>query len=540
MRFFEFKLPAPGTDLAAKIETEIDSLINVAEENPELQQKVAQDLRALIAMVKKAKPPVQQQPAQAQQPAEQFTENQSTILINLKATLMAEFEGILDAAKKEIVSKKIEALLKATAAQAEQAGADKFKKSAEATHDDFKSIGDLLAKKLKQPSGWAKTLINNLRNTGLDDELLYVFLEQCLPESTTPAMSWPFKQGVQDIDFRTLLSAEAKEVVANQEAVSVLIKTLWQGGSGKAGGEGEVFVGLMTPGGTMPAKGDVIVDNRLYEVKATYWSIKDKNKLDSTEAWLDSGPFAENVQGVKNEFKRLADQHGATYDEADMKYATFRLNGLPELNKILSTVSDAKQLMVELHRVIFPNVDDADIVSGVEKMMTTGIIDNHLTAAKEQGVMAMKEYAAGQESFGFVLIDKTTLKGTVMVDAFDAAAGFRFTSPVNMSKFNKKTGKMTSARKAVPGIMVGSREEAASLLGWQTKRGTSTKTTTPKTVVMASDPKAGFWVVYGSEAGKMLKNLQLKHGAEKVKNDFQTMTLPEFEKAYNVGQQSLI
>lgn len=538
MRFFEFKLPEPGSELANKIEAEIDSLIDVAENNPELQQKVAQDLRALIAMVKKAKPVVQQ-PAQ---PAEQFTENQSTILLNLKATLMAEFEGILDAAKKDIVSKKIEALLKATAAEAEKAGAEKVKKSAEAAHDDFKSIGDLIAKKLKQPAGWAKTLINNLRNTGLDDELLYVFLEQCLPGSATPAMSWPFKEGVHDIDFRTLLSAEAREVVSNPEAVSVLIKTLWQGGSGKAGGEGEVFVGLMTPGGTMPAKGDVIVDGRLYEVKATYWSIKDNNKLDSTEAWLDSGPFAENVQGVKNEFKRLADQHGATYDENDMKFATFRLNGLPELNKILSTVDDAKQLMIELHRVIFPNVNDADIVSGVEKMMTTGIIDNHLTAAKEQGIMAMKEYASGQPTYGFVFVDKTTLKGTVMVDAFDAANGFRFTSPVNMSKFNKKTGKMTSARKAVPGIMVGSREEAASLLGWQTKRVSAagaTAKSAPK-AVMANDPKAGFWIVYGSEAGKMLKNLQVKYGAEKVKSDFQTMTLPEFEKAYNVGQQSLI
>jgi hypothetical protein len=477
MRFFEFKLPEPGSDLANKIEAEIDSLINVSENDPQLQQKIAQDLRALIAMVKKAKPVVQQPLAQTQ-PTEQFTENQSTILLNLKATLMAEFEGILDTAKKDIISKKIEALLKATAAEAEQAGAERVKKSAEATQDDFKNIGDLLAKKLKQPSGWAKTLINNLRNTGLEDELLYVFLEQCLPGSATPAMSWPFKEGVQDVDFRTLLSAEAKEVVNNPEAVSVLIKTLWQGGSGKSGGEGEVFVGLMTSGGTMPAKGDVIVDNRLYEVKATYWSVNDKNKLASTEAWLDSGPFAENIQGVKNEFKRLADQHGATYTDDDMKFATFRLNGLPELNKILSTISDAKQLMVELHRVIFPNVDDADIVSGVENMMTTGLIDNHLTAAKEQGIMAMKEYASGEPTYGFVFVDKTSLKGTVMVDAFDAANGFKFTSPVNMSKFNKKTGKMTSARKAVPGIMVGNKEEAVSLLGWQTKRGKAAATTT--------------------------------------------------------------
>jgi hypothetical protein len=45
MRFFEFKLPDPGTDLAKSIEAELSQLSDIVNKKPEIEDKINAELQ---------------------------------------------------------------------------------------------------------------------------------------------------------------------------------------------------------------------------------------------------------------------------------------------------------------------------------------------------------------------------------------------------------------------------------------------------------------------------------------------------------------
>lgn len=52
MRFFEFKLPQPGSDLEREINASLEKIENAVEENPDLEKKVSQELAKIINFAK--------------------------------------------------------------------------------------------------------------------------------------------------------------------------------------------------------------------------------------------------------------------------------------------------------------------------------------------------------------------------------------------------------------------------------------------------------------------------------------------------------
>jgi hypothetical protein len=138
MRFFEFKLPDPGTDLAKSIEAELSQLSDIVNKKPEIEDKINAELQKLINIAKSAAGVVPAQPNAApvsqpaqkpvatpvsQPPAEEtketmFDEAVATMPMtdSLVSMLMAELENVVDKAKK----KSILSMLKNLVSEAKQ------------------------------------------------------------------------------------------------------------------------------------------------------------------------------------------------------------------------------------------------------------------------------------------------------------------------------------------------------------------------------------------------------------------------------------
>ena len=54
MRFFEFKLPEPGTDLAKQVDAELKDIVDIVDQNPAAEKKVNVKLQAILDFVKKS------------------------------------------------------------------------------------------------------------------------------------------------------------------------------------------------------------------------------------------------------------------------------------------------------------------------------------------------------------------------------------------------------------------------------------------------------------------------------------------------------
>lgn len=153
MRFFEFTLPAPGSDFSAQIQAELNNLSKIVDGKPEVEAKVNAELERLIKIAKTsaepvaepARPPVIQQPDQP--PASEtketmFDEAVGTMSMtdSLVDTLMAELNNVVDKATK----KTILGMLKNLVAEAKQ---EEFS-AGKGIINQLKSSANILASKI--------------------------------------------------------------------------------------------------------------------------------------------------------------------------------------------------------------------------------------------------------------------------------------------------------------------------------------------------------------------------------------------------------
>jgi hypothetical protein len=115
MRFFEFKLPEPGTDFSEQIEAELNKLSKIVDEKPDVEAKVNAELQRLIKLATTpetipASLPAPQQKSQVEPPASEtketmFDEAAAAISMtdSLVKTLMAELANDEDTAKKKAI-----------------------------------------------------------------------------------------------------------------------------------------------------------------------------------------------------------------------------------------------------------------------------------------------------------------------------------------------------------------------------------------------------------------------------------------------------
>ena len=515
MRFFEFKTPAVNSPLLSKIEKSLTDLIDLANDLPE-NDPVRQQVSAYIEKLKKD--------TGVSEDAVADIESAEHDLIVAVAQYMSSSpnstKALLDI---ESFKKQVQQQLKRVAQAHQEFGKQQYIKSQETDTSDFAELGSMIEKKLGTHKGWTKArIIDPLLSVGIDSELLYVFLDQC---ASGTAMNWNFDDGIHPItDFKSLMSAEAREVFSNKQAKDILVSARWSEGT-VGEGDGEVMIGLLADA-SHPQKGDITVKGVPYEVKATGWRFNKKGDVSGTEAWLDAGPYAANIEGIKSIFKKLINARGIKVSDESMALADFRKAGTQSFKQIMSQVKDPVDLLSSLHSAVFPNVDENQIRQASENIVTAQY--DYRVSAKEQGLLAMAEYAAEHDDFGFVFIDKTNFSGMISKNAIGESETFTFSSPITMSTAKTTDANVfTKKRKAIPGITVGSRSQAQKTLGWQSKRQPAAPVVSN---ALANDPKYGFYSKY--DKATMDQILTTFKDRKQLVADYKSLTLPEFEKKY--------
>jgi hypothetical protein len=311
MRFFEFKLPEPGTDFSAQIEAELNNLSNIVDKKPEVEDKVNAGLQKLIKLAKTSagpseKPaqpaPAPQQTTLAQPPASEtketmFDEAAAAISMtdSLVSTLMKELTNVVDNAKK----KAILGMLKNLVAEAKQeefsAGKDiinQLKSSAnilaakisgtlealKQQYDEQISEGDPQAPKRdsKSPKEVNKELIDLIEGI-FNKPISQANTIQQRDAVAKKILSFMKRCEVGVIDLKAKIAA-GKGIITSgisgedQEILDMLENALMKAKPGKTAGNwgpGELGLAILGTPVNKGSKGDLDVGGEMIELKAS-------------------------------------------------------------------------------------------------------------------------------------------------------------------------------------------------------------------------------------------------------------------------------
>lgn len=115
MRFFEFKLPEPGTDLAKQVDAELKDIVDIVDQNPAAEKKVNVKLQAILDFVKKSAPDQKSPISNVNPPPEETKEelfSESTATLSLVDALYAQINSSMEKATSRAALKMIADLKK--------------------------------------------------------------------------------------------------------------------------------------------------------------------------------------------------------------------------------------------------------------------------------------------------------------------------------------------------------------------------------------------------------------------------------------------
>jgi hypothetical protein len=307
MRFFEFKLPEPGTDFSAQIEAELNNLSKIVDEKPDVEAKVNAELQRLIKLAKtpEVTPPSSTAPRQTppgQPPASEtketmFDEAAAAISMtdSLVSILMTELASVVDSAKK----KAILGMLKNLVAEAKQeefsAGKDiinQLKSSAnilaakisgtlealKQQYDEQISEGDPQAPKRdsKSPKEVNKELIDLIEGI-FNKPISQANTIQQRDAVAKKVLSFMKRCEVGVIDLKAKIAA-GKGIITSgignedQEILDMLENALMKAKPGKTAGNwgpGELGLAILGTPVNKGSKGDLDVGGEMIELKAS-------------------------------------------------------------------------------------------------------------------------------------------------------------------------------------------------------------------------------------------------------------------------------
>jgi len=115
MRFFEFKLPEPGTDLAKQVDAELKDIVDIINQNPAAEKKVNAKLQAILDFTKKTASNQKTPTAGINPPPEETKEelfSESTATLSLVDAINAQITATIDKAARKAALKMLNDLKK--------------------------------------------------------------------------------------------------------------------------------------------------------------------------------------------------------------------------------------------------------------------------------------------------------------------------------------------------------------------------------------------------------------------------------------------
>jgi ferritin len=361
MRFFEFKLPEPGTDFSAQIEAELNNLSNIVDKKPEVEDKVNAGLQKLIKLAKTSagpaeKPaqptPAPQQTTLAQPPASETKETMfdeaaaaMSMTDSLVSTLMKELTNVVDNAKK----KAILGMLKNLVAEAKQeefsAGKDiinQLKSSAnilaakisgtlealKQQYDEQISEGDPQAPKRdsKSPKEVNKELIDLIEGI-FNKPISQANTIQQRDAVAKKILSFMKRCEVGVIDLKAKIAA-GKGIITSgisgedQEILDMLENALMKAKPGKTAGNwgpGELGLAILGTPVNKGSKGDLDVGGEMIELKASQ-NPKKGGRFGSTALQRGTDGKADYTEALRNLLTTAGYNPKQLLDKSNPKY----------------------------------------------------------------------------------------------------------------------------------------------------------------------------------------------------------------------------
>lgn len=305
---------------------------------------------------------------------------------------------------------------------------------------------------------WARNLIG-MFGVNISREDRNAFIDAC-SAGTALDMAGMFqdKQGKLE-DYITQTPPSIKQVF--QSVKGTLLDISLSSGQGAATGPFEAMLAIM--GGAKKAeKGDLLINNKKYEVKSSSVSVG-KSGASNSNAWLDAtGEIAPSK--VRTDFLNLLEKQAPNAVKTPkgkelFRQADFRPMGIQNLSALMKNVAKPTQLMFALHASLFPDAakietPDYSFKNSVKTITAAIQQENTAEIAKQQGIMAMLQYAAGPYQSGFILYN-SSFQMFKIIDSVEDIAALAADPDSQGVHFESKGITMGKSRKSSPGIYYG-------------------------------------------------------------------------------------
>jgi hypothetical protein len=422
MRFYEFKLPTPGSSFDIELKQHLLALINDAKKLPETDPKRLKFNQFLQNI--KAEAGITEDPV-----AEVDQETVNAILSFLaKKGVKEATMYLIDGAKilgdkgvQAALQKKADVHTKLGKEQVGEVAAEKLKKAKE------------LAKKIGKDDEWGVSLHNALSYYE-NDQLHTDFLDVCLANK---GLSSPFDPSIpyQKLNLKTIINPTLSGLFANQAAFNKLALLPLSTGTGQGSGigPGETVFACLTPDTKKAGKSDLTIGGfGTVEVKGG-------NSQEST-GWLDAtgvkatdlrsaflskvNPALKSKLSKKVKFKNGTEMTvSEVIDNADFRPATFKF--LKTVFKLLSPEDQIKTIDA-LYEKVAPTVKsdpktremyDSYVKETVYLIANVTNQSEIIPINKLQAKLSMIEYAVGEYKaetlliYNYVTQDISLMKG---------------------------------------------------------------------------------------------------------------------------------
>lgn len=440
MRFFEFKLPEPGTDFANAVEAELNQLSDIVDQKPEIKDKINSQLQKIINAAKSAateppaKPvatPVGQPPAEETKET-MFDEAASTMSMtdSLVNTLMQELENVIDATKKKAILSMVKNLVSEAKKEEFQTGkgvSENLKKSArslaakisgtlEALSQQYQeqlAEGDPQAPKRNAPkeSELNQDLIDLIEGI-FNKPISRAETPQSRDETAKKILSFMNRCQTGVVDLKALVAKGSGNVLEDisgddKQILDMLENALMKAKPGKTAGNwgpGELGLAILGTPVNKASKGDLDVGGEMIELKASQ-DPKKGGRFGSTALQRGTDGKSEYIEALGELLTKAGYKTRALFDKSSANYVGNYKNKKGEVKSVSHLNFGQKFISICLNPRLKNKVSQEDTLNFLEMVSISCITKDYKTK-----ISTRSRFKDCSNPDGTINIDKFNLK----------------------------------------------------------------------------------------------------------------------------------
>lgn len=394
MRFFEFKLPEPGTTFAKELESYLEKLITSARKLPETDP-IRQQFDIALGKLQ----------IQAGIKEDNVEDADTAIVSAIVSKLLKEGEknalfALMDLAK-IVNDPAVQTALKNKESQISQQEKNKAQEFSKAKIEKAKAV----AIKVGKPEVWGRNLLGILDRYE-NEQLINDFMDLILQGNALKA-NIISSQPILKLNLKSIINPKIAGIFDNAEVFESLALMPFaeqKAGFGGGVGPGEALLAMLIPKAKRaPGPSDLEIEGKIWEVKG--------GGSETSKAWLDSATvapaelrriFTDRAAPLKSKFSKIIRySDGTKYTLSDVvKLSDFRDRGFKHLRIVFRFLDSEtqKKIISEMYEKLYPNVKkkESKLYNNYVRDTIIAILEgNRRSIADMQAKLGMIEYAVG-------------------------------------------------------------------------------------------------------------------------------------------------